>query len=105
MLLEMKLKQMPDDAPVDMGSEITAYDGVMLALMKKGLEGDMNAVKEIQDTLYGKIKEEIKTEHSFKQMGQVKLEDTSGDVKEALTFDVGTELADIAVGEGDVLDE
>lgn len=40
----------------------TVEDAVYLALIKKGLEGDVNAIKEISDTMYGKLTD--KTEHS-----------------------------------------
>ena len=35
----------------------TIEDAVNIALIKKALEGDVNAIKEINDTLYGKITE------------------------------------------------
>jgi Family of unknown function (DUF5681) len=35
----------------------TLEDKVNLALMQKALKGDIGAIKEIQDTLYGKMKE------------------------------------------------
>jgi len=35
----------------------TVEDAVNIALIKKALEGDVNAIKEINDTLYGKITE------------------------------------------------
>jgi len=40
----------------------TVEDAVYLALIKKGLEGDVNAIKEISDTMYGKLTD--KMEHS-----------------------------------------
>jgi len=40
----------------------TVEDAVYLALIKKALEGDVNAIKEISDTMYGKLTD--KTEHS-----------------------------------------
>jgi len=40
----------------------TVEDAVYLALIKKALDGDVNAIKEISDTMYGKLTD--KMEHS-----------------------------------------
>lgn len=37
--------------------EGTMEDKVALSLIKKALKGDVSAIKEIQDTLYGKVKD------------------------------------------------
>jgi len=37
----------------------TVEDAVYLALIKKGLEGDVNAIKEISDTMYGKLTDKM----------------------------------------------
>jgi hypothetical protein len=39
-------------------------DKVQLALIAKALSGDVQAIKEINDTLYGKIPDKSETEHS-----------------------------------------
>jgi hypothetical protein len=41
--------------------KITQEDAVMLALIEKAKSGDVQAIKEIQDTLHGKIKEVTET--------------------------------------------
>jgi len=40
----------------------TIEDAVYIALIKKALEGDVNAIKEINDTMYGKITEKHEIE-------------------------------------------
>ncbi len=40
----------------------TIEDAVYIALIKKALDGDVNAIKEISDTMYGKLKDSM--EHS-----------------------------------------
>ncbi len=45
------------------------------ALLDKALEGDMQAIKEIQDTVHGKIVEKSEQVHSFSQMPTIKLKD------------------------------
>ncbi len=39
-------------------------DKIQLALITKALAGDVQAIKEINDTLYGKIPDKSETEHS-----------------------------------------
>jgi len=39
--------------------ECTVEDKVILSLIKKAIKGDVYAIKEIQDTLYGKIKQTL----------------------------------------------
>jgi hypothetical protein len=45
--------------------EGTMEDKVQLALLTKALSGDVNAIKEINDTLYGKIKEQTELSGSI----------------------------------------
>lgn len=45
------------------------------ALFKKAADGDLGAIKEIQDTVYGKIVDKSEQVHSFTQMPTVKLND------------------------------
>jgi hypothetical protein len=40
----------------------TIEDMIALALLKKGMEGDVSAIREVYDTLYGKIKEKLDVE-------------------------------------------
>ena len=42
----------------------TVEDEITLALIKKALSGDVQAIKEINDTLYGKIPDKSAIEHS-----------------------------------------
>ncbi len=37
----------------------TVEDAVYIALIKKALDGDVNAIKEISDTMYGKLKDSM----------------------------------------------
>ena len=41
--------------------KITQEDAIMLALIEKAKGGDVQAIKEIQDTLHGKLKEVTET--------------------------------------------
>ena len=40
----------------------TIEDMIALALLKKAMEGDVAAIREVYDTLYGKIKEKLDVE-------------------------------------------
>jgi len=72
---------------------------VMDALVTKAEQGDVSAIKEIQDTLHGKLKETVETQHTFTQMGNVKIGGGKAG-EEALGFDVGKET-DNAVEDDD----
>jgi hypothetical protein len=39
--------------------EATIEDFIVLAHLDKGMEGDVSAIREVYDTLYGKIKEKL----------------------------------------------
>lgn len=62
-LLELTLKDkrgknMPN--PLDPSEKaITVEKAIMTALVKKALGGDVNAIREVQDTLFGKIKDKV----------------------------------------------
>jgi len=46
---------------------LSQYDLVMLALIKKARSGDVNAIREIMDSSFGKLKEQIDTNQTIKQ--------------------------------------
>jgi hypothetical protein len=60
-----------DDKPIAATTEQFA----MMAMMRKAMEGDMNAVKEMNDTLYGKIAD--KSEVTGKNGGPIQTQDVS----------------------------
>lgn len=64
--------------------KMSVEQAVMHALINKMMAGDVAAIKEGQDTVYGKVADKIDTTHSFTAMGRVKV----GEDK-ALDFDVG----------------
>lgn len=53
----------------DFDIKISVHDAIMLALIQKAQSGDVAAIKEVQDTVFGKITEKIesenKHEHNF----------------------------------------
>lgn len=68
-LLKKWLKcQVDEENPeTELIEKVSLQDKVVLALIKKACDGDIPAIKEIQDTLHGKITEKIesKTELSL----------------------------------------
>jgi hypothetical protein len=68
-----KIKHPESDETID----ATMEDKVNLALLTKALSGDVQAIKEINDTLYGKIPDKQQTEHS----GKIKIIFTGGESK------------------------
>ena len=83
--VNLKSFELPDGA--------TYEDAINLKLADIALEGDLSAIKEIQDTLHGKIIDKVHTEHSFTQMGRVSaapLEAIEGKAElVSISFDVG----------------
>jgi hypothetical protein len=92
--LATNLKDNPSDIPFELEGKITVEEAITLALIKKALSGDMAAIKEVQDTVHGKMTESSDIKHSYTQMGSVMV----GAGKEgmtALTFNVGSEANSI----------
>lgn len=83
--LAANLKDNPSDIPFDLEGKISVEEAIALALIKKALSGDIAAIKEIQDTIHGKITDTSEIAHSYTQMGQV----TVGTAP--LTFNVGSD--------------
>jgi hypothetical protein len=48
---------------VNVKDGITVEDEVILALIKKAKQGDVQAIKEVQDTLHGKIADKSEVKH------------------------------------------
>lgn len=98
--LELPLKSKPSGHDnIDLPDGLTLEDAVQLALIRKATDGDVTAIKEIQDTLHGKLKETVETQHTFTQMGNVKIGGGKAG-EEALGFDVGKDT-DVASEEED----
>lgn len=87
--LAADLKDAPTDVPFELQGKITVEDAIALALIKKALSGDISAIKEIQDTVYGKLTEPSEISHTYTQMGNVMI--GSPNEMAVLTFDVGSE--------------
>lgn len=81
--LATNLKDNPSDIPFELEGKITVEEAIALALIKKALSGDISAIKEIQDTVHGKMTEPSEIQHTYTQMGSVIV---GGN---ALDFDVG----------------
>jgi len=90
--LAAPLKEVPTDIPVELEGRITVEEAIALALIKKALSGDIAAIKEVQDTVHGKIVETSEVSHSYTQMGSVTVKQPDGTLC-GLTFDVGSEVA------------
>ncbi|MFA6280605.1 MAG: DUF5681 domain-containing protein [Bdellovibrionales bacterium] len=88
--LAAPLKEAPTDIPIELEGRITVEEAIALALIKKALSGDMAAIKEVQDTVHGKIVETSEVSHSYTQMGSVMVGQADRAMRH-LTFDVGTE--------------
>ena len=88
--LAANLKDTPSDIPFDLEGKISVEDAIALALIKKALSGDIAAIKEIQDTVYGKITDVSEVTHGYTRMGEVVITAANGESR-ALTFNVGSE--------------
>jgi hypothetical protein len=86
--LEASLKDNPSDIPFELEGKITVEDAIVLALIKKALSGDIAAIKEIQDTVHGKMTDSSEVKHAYTQMGNV-IVGHANDCR-AITFDVGS---------------
>ena len=69
---------------------------VMKALATKALEGDVAAIKEIQDTVHGKLTDKVETAHTITRMGSVEI---GADTPKALEFNVGKPADALNTGE------
>lgn len=87
--LAASLKDNPADIPFDLEGRITVEEAIVLALIKKALSGDITAIKEIQDTVHGKLTDSSEVTHSYTQMGHVSLVAPDG-ARKQLTFDIGS---------------
>lgn len=56
-------------------------------LFKKAADGDLGAIKEIQDTVYGKIVDKSENTQTITMMGTIKV--PSPDGERPFTFDIG----------------
>lgn len=88
--LAASVKDAPTDIPIELEGKITVEEAIALALIKKALSGDIAAIKEIQDTVHGKLTDSSEIKHSYTQMGSVMIGTPEGGMS-ALTFDVGSE--------------
>ncbi len=88
--LSANLKDNPPDVPLELDGRITVEEAIALALIKKALSGDIAAIKEIQDTVHGKLTDASEIQHSYKQMGSIIMVAPDGHERE-LTFNVGEE--------------
>lgn len=66
---------------------LTAEEIGAIQVVAAMANGDLNAYKEYQDTIHGKITDKVENTHSFTQMGRVIVEE--GEKAQELTFDVG----------------
>mgnify|MGYP000897751395 CR=1 FL=1 len=87
--LSARLPVNPSDIPFELDGKITVEEAIALALIKKALTGDIAAIKEVQDTVYGKIVDKSELSHSYTQMGYVLIGQEG--CTQQLTFDVGSE--------------
>lgn len=99
-LMAATLTAKPKDAPFDLPDGVTVEYGVAAALIAAAFKGDVSAVKEIHDTIYGKITDKTETTHTIKKMGKILVED--GTQAKALEFNVGDDPLPI---EGQVVRE
>ncbi|AGH98885.1 DUF5681 domain-containing protein [Micavibrio aeruginosavorus] len=88
--LALSLRDNPSDIPFELEGKITVEEAIALALIKKALSGDISAIKEIQDTVHGKLTESSEIKHTYTQMGSVMI-GMQGRELSALTFNVGSE--------------
>ncbi len=64
-------------------------DQLTRALIKKAAEGDVMAFRELFDSAYGKNTDKVENSIHYTKMGNVMVQDASGEVK-ALEFDIGS---------------
>ena len=78
-------------------------DAITAALVRKALDGDVPAFKELMDSSFGKIKEELETTHKFAKMGEVSVNrdgeqqqiTDQSDVVEGISFEVGADAPEV----------
>jgi hypothetical protein len=63
--IEVNVKIRDKANPTKKEQSGTVEDTVILALLNKAIAGDISAIKEINDTLYGKIKEQTELSGSI----------------------------------------
>lgn len=84
----------------------TIADQVAAAMVMTALAGDVAAAREVMDSAYGKLTDNVNTTHSFRKMGKVEAVQTDAagaSAPVALTFDIGEDAAqpDNEVEEGE----
>ena len=66
----------------------TVEDKVVLALISQALKGDISAIKEIHDTIYGKIADKIESKHigqiQYKRISELNINALTKEEKELL---------------------
>ena len=82
----VNFKNIPKD---ELPDGITYEQALNYKLVDIALAGDLGALKEIHDTMHGKITDKVQTEHSFKQMGKITMSNGEGEKKLDLSFNVG----------------
>lgn len=80
--LASKLGDDPDFVPT------TIEEQVLASLVLQAISGDVAALKEVQDTVFGKLTDKVENKHSFTQMGRVIVGNSETGATE-LSFKVG----------------
>jgi len=103
-ILELRaVKSIADKQGQILGAETaeaakTIGDQVVLALVGEAMKGDVAAVKELHDSVFGKLTDHVKTEHTFTQMGRVTAE-PAPDAPDAAEGDKQAQPLDFNVGD------
>ena len=91
--LAIKLKKDPVNKEFVLPEGITLEQSIALSLIQKARSGDVFAIREIYDTIYGKLTDKLDQTHNFTKMGRVKADVIGLDNEKvgsiALEFDVG----------------
>lgn len=67
---------------------ITVEEAINYALVREAAKGDISAIREMQDTVHGKLVDKTEVGLSFTQMGKVMIK-TDENGKQSLSFEVG----------------
>ncbi len=92
-------KKIAEQQAIELGIDApkTILEQVLISLSLKAIHGDVAASKELLDGNFGKMQENVKTEHTFTQMGRVSAQPVGQHIEQSkekpkeLTFDVGSE--------------
>lgn len=75
------------------GSGMQIVDQITHALVKRALEGNVSAFRELMDSAYGKVADKAEQSITYQRMGDIVVTDENGN-ESAIDFNVGEPISD-----------